>query len=77
MLYLCAYRLFITEQVLCYGGAVPRPRVYDLDTVLDAVEALVAAQGPAAVTVRAVASAAGVSNGALYHNFSSLSLIHI
>jgi AcrR family transcriptional regulator len=47
--------------------------VYDLDTVLDAVESLAAAQGPAAVTVRAVASAAGVSNGALYHNFSSRS----
>ena len=66
-----AYRLLVTERMLCYGRAVPRPRVYDLDTVLDAVEALVAAQGPAAVTVRAVASAAGVSNGALYHNFSS------
>lgn len=66
-----AYRLFVTEQLLCYGRAVPRPRVYDLDTVLDAVEALVAAQGHAAVTVRAVASAAGLSNGALYHNFSS------
>ncbi len=32
-----------------------------------------AAQGPAAVTVQAVASAAGLSNGALYHNFSSRS----
>ncbi|MCV7432790.1 TetR family transcriptional regulator [Mycolicibacterium bacteremicum] len=50
---------------------MPRPRVYDLDTVLDTVEALVVAQGPAAVTVRAVAAAAGLSNGALYHNFSS------
>lgn len=50
---------------------MPRPRVYELDTVLDAVESLVAAQGPAAVTVRAVAKTAGVSNGALYHNFSS------
>ena len=66
-----AYRLSVTERMLCYGRAVPRPRVYDLDAVLDAVEALVAAQGPAAVTVRAVAAAAGVSNGALYHNFSS------
>ncbi|WP_395309099.1 helix-turn-helix domain-containing protein [Mycobacterium sp. AMU20-3851] len=52
---------------------MPRPRVYDLDAVLDAVEGLVAAQGHAAVTVRAVASAAGLSNGALYHNFSSRS----
>lgn len=50
---------------------MPRPRVYDLDTVLDAVESLATRSGPAAVTVRAVASAAGVSNGALYHSFSS------
>ncbi|MCF6388859.1 TetR family transcriptional regulator [Mycobacterium sp. MBM] len=50
---------------------MPRPRVYDLDTVLDAVEHLSADHGPASVTVRAVAAAAGVSNGALYHNFSS------
>lgn len=63
----------VTEQMLRYSRAVPRPRVYDLDTVLDAVESLAAAQGPAAVTVRAVASAAGLSNGALYHNFSSRS----
>lgn len=68
-----AYRLFITERMLCYGRGVPRPRVYDLDTVLDAVEALAAAHGPAAVTIRAVASTAGVSNGALYHSFSSRS----
>jgi AcrR family transcriptional regulator len=50
-----------------------RPRVYDPDTVLDAVETLVVQQGPAAVTVRAVATAAGISNGALYHSFSSRS----
>ncbi|MGW0160332.1 TetR/AcrR family transcriptional regulator [Mycobacterium sp. NPDC003323] len=50
---------------------MPRPRVYDLDSVLDTVESLAVRTGPAAVTVRAVASAAGVSNGALYHNFSS------
>lgn len=68
-----AYRLLVTEQMLCYGCVVPRPRVYDLDTVLDAVESLVAAQGPAAVTVRAVATTAGLSNGALYHSFSSRS----
>ncbi len=71
MRYPGAYRLNITERSLCYSRGVPRPRVYDLDAVLDAVESLVAAGGPAAVTVRAVASAAGVSNGALYHNFSS------
>lgn len=52
---------------------MPRPRVHDPDAVLDAVEALAVEHGPAAVTVRAVAGAAGISNGALYHNFSSRS----
>ncbi|MEN4473158.1 TetR family transcriptional regulator [Mycolicibacterium cosmeticum] len=52
---------------------MPRPRVYDPDTVLDAVETLAVEHGPAAVTVRAVATAAGISNGALYHSFSSRS----
>ena len=50
---------------------VPRPRVYDLDAVLDAAESLAADAGPAGVTTRAVAAAAGVSNGAIYHNFGS------
>ena len=50
---------------------MPRPRVYDPDSVLDAAESLVAQSGPAGVTTRAVATAAGVSNGAIYHNFGS------
>lgn len=50
---------------------MPRPRVHDPDTVLDAAEALAVRAGPAAVTVRAVAAATGVSNGALYHTFGS------
>jgi AcrR family transcriptional regulator len=41
--------------------------------VLDAVESLTVASGPAAVTIRAVSSAVGVSNGALYHTFTSRS----
>jgi len=45
--------------------------VYDLDSVLDAAESLAAHGGPAGVTTRAVATAAGVSNGAIYHNFGS------
>jgi AcrR family transcriptional regulator len=52
---------------------VPRPRVYEPDKVLDAVESLVVASGPAAVTIRAVSAAVGVSNGALYHTFGSRS----
>ncbi|MFD3508607.1 TetR family transcriptional regulator [Nocardia sp. NPDC058666] len=50
---------------------MPRPRTHDPQTVLDAAEALAARSGPAAVTVRAVAAATGVSNGALYHTFAS------
>lgn len=51
--------------------AMPRPRVHDPDNVLDAVESLTVSSGPAAVTIRAISSAVGVSNGALYHTFGS------
>ncbi|MUL47543.1 TetR/AcrR family transcriptional regulator [Mycobacterium sp. CBMA293] len=50
---------------------MPRPRVYDLDAVLDAAESLAVEAGPAGVTTRSVATAAGISNGAIYHNFGS------
>ncbi|MDR3660449.1 MAG: helix-turn-helix domain containing protein [Mycobacterium sp.] len=52
---------------------MPRPRVYDLDSVLDAAEALAVEAGPGGVTTRSVAAAAGISNGAIYHNFGSRS----
>jgi AcrR family transcriptional regulator len=50
---------------------MPRPRTHDPDTVLDAAESLAARSGPAAVTIRAVATTTGVSNGAIYHTFGS------
>jgi AcrR family transcriptional regulator len=50
---------------------MPRPRIYDPDTVLDAVESLAVKSGPTAVTIRAISAAVGVSNGALYHTFGS------
>ncbi|GAB4586104.1 TetR family transcriptional regulator [Nocardia sp. IFM 10818] len=50
---------------------MPRPRVHDPDGVLDAAESLAARSGAAAVTIRAVAAATGVSNGAIYHSFPS------
>ncbi|MGW4636525.1 TetR family transcriptional regulator [Nocardia sp. NPDC004415] len=50
---------------------MPRPRTHDPETVLDAAETFAARSGPAAVTVRAVAAATGMSNGALYHSFGS------
>lgn len=52
-------------------ASMPRPRIHDPDAVLDAAEALAVAAGPAAVTVRAISSTVGVSNGALYHTFGS------
>lgn len=50
---------------------MPRPRVHDPDAVLDAAESLAVAAAPAAVTIRAISSTVGVSNGALYHTFGS------
>jgi AcrR family transcriptional regulator len=47
--------------------------VHEPDRVLDAVESLAVASGPAAVTTRAISAAVGVSNGALYHTFGSRS----
>ncbi|CDZ92167.1 hypothetical protein Rruber_01110 [Rhodococcus ruber] len=61
----------VIEHAFCYGPAVPRPRIHDLDEVLDATENLVVAGGASAVTLRAVAAATGMSNGALYHAFGS------
>ncbi|WP_328400880.1 helix-turn-helix domain-containing protein [Nocardia sp. NBC_00403] len=50
---------------------MPRPRTHDPDAVLDAAQLLAVQSGPAAVTIRAVAAATGVSNGAIYHTFGS------
>ncbi|MFZ0714475.1 TetR/AcrR family transcriptional regulator, partial [Mycobacterium sp.] len=50
---------------------MPRQRVYEPDRILDAVESLAVASGPAAVTIRAISAGVGVSNGALYHTFGS------
>ncbi|MET8654720.1 TetR/AcrR family transcriptional regulator [Nocardia aurea] len=50
---------------------MPRPRIHDPGAVLDAAESIAVRSGPAAVTIRAVAQATGMSNGALYHNFGS------
>lgn len=50
---------------------MPRPRVHDLEHVLDVAERLAVAEGPAAVTIRALSDATSVSNGALYHAFGT------
>ncbi|WP_410659828.1 TetR/AcrR family transcriptional regulator [Amycolatopsis sp. lyj-112] len=49
-----------------------RPRLHDLDRLLDVAERLVVDVGPAGVTVRSLAAAAGVPNGTIYHAFGSL-----
>ncbi|MET7303077.1 helix-turn-helix domain-containing protein [Embleya sp. NPDC005575] len=54
---------------------MPRPRVHDLDRLLDVAERLVADGGPERFTVRALAVASGVSNGAIYHAFGSLPVL--
>ncbi|MGY6650566.1 TetR/AcrR family transcriptional regulator [Amycolatopsis sp. TRM77291] len=51
---------------------MPRPRVHDLDRLLDEAERLVVEAGAQGVTVRSLATAAGVSNGSIYHAFGSL-----
>ena len=50
---------------------MPRPQVYDRDAMLDAAEELAGEGGVKAVTIRAVAERAGISNGAIYHAFGS------
>jgi AcrR family transcriptional regulator len=50
---------------------MPRPRVHDLDHVLDAAERLAVTAGHAAVTIRALSDATSMSNGALYHAFGT------
>jgi AcrR family transcriptional regulator len=52
---------------------MPRPRLHEPDRILDAVESIAVRSGPAAVTIRGVSAAVGVSNGALYHTFGSRS----
>jgi AcrR family transcriptional regulator len=48
-----------------------RPRVHDIDMLLDAAEELLADGGAQAVTVRALAERTGASSGSLYHAFGS------
>jgi len=65
----------VLEHMFCYGRGMPRPRVHDLDALLDVAERLVAESGAKNVTVRGLAAAAGVPNGTIYHAFGSLSAL--
>ena len=57
--------------MLHYCVWVPRPRVHDLDHVLDVAERLVVDHGAHGLTVRSLSAASGVPNGAIYHAFGS------
>ena len=50
---------------------MPRPARYTVDELLDAAAALLADDGPAAVTMSAVARAVGAPSGSVYHRFPS------
>ncbi|MEO3785485.1 helix-turn-helix domain-containing protein [Actinocorallia sp. B10E7] len=52
-----------------------RPRMHDLDRILDVAEELVAEDGLERFTIRRLAAASGVSNGALYHAFGSVTAL--
>lgn len=48
-----------------------RPRLHDLDALLDAAELLFAEGGSGALTIRALAERTGAPSGSLYHAFGS------
>jgi AcrR family transcriptional regulator len=50
---------------------MPRPRLHDIDAMLDAAAALVGAGGPAALTLRSLAHETGAPVGTLTHAFGS------
>jgi len=47
-------------------------RVFSTDAILDAAREVVVDRGPRAATVEAIATAAGVPVGSIYHRFSSI-----
>jgi AcrR family transcriptional regulator len=52
-----------------------RPPRHDIDSLLDSALSFAAAGGPAAVTMTAVAAAAGAPSGSIYHRFPSRSAL--
>jgi len=50
---------------------MPRPTLHSSDDLLDAAAGLIAAGGPAGVSMASVAKAAGAPSGSLYHRFPS------
>jgi len=58
---------------MLYIRPVARPRTHDIDSLLDAAERILAEDGSAALTIRALAQATGAPSGSLYHAFGSRS----
>lgn len=54
---------------------MPRPARYSIDELLDAAATLLAAEGPAAVTMSAVARATGAPSGSIYHRFPTRTVL--
>jgi AcrR family transcriptional regulator len=52
-----------------------RPAKFDDEQLLDAVDHLVASEGPAATTTRRVAGLVGAPTGSLYHRFATRDLL--
>ena len=50
-----------------------RPQLVDVDALVDHARAIWVEDGQTAVTIRALSARSGVSNGAIYHHFSSRS----
>jgi len=50
-----------------------RPQLVDVDALVEHARMIWLAEGQAAVTIRALSARSGVSNGAIYHHFSSRS----
>jgi AcrR family transcriptional regulator len=50
---------------------VPRTAQFDERQILDAAERMIARDGPAAATIRAIAQALGAPTGSIYHRFAS------
>src|SRR6478752_8190994 len=59
----------IRDYSLLYAWAMPRPARFTLDELLDAAAALLAADGPSAVAMSAVARTVGAPSGSMYHRF--------
>jgi AcrR family transcriptional regulator len=54
---------------------MPRPTRHKPDALLDAAAAILAADGPAAVTMSAVSRATGAPSGSIYHRFPTRAVL--